>query len=208
MNCMLGASIILVVNLGANGSAKESSGVSALQRDQRRADWWPLPRSLATSNWIDMDRHWVQVSKRRISGDHKAFGVLRWVFMCRRCPLWWALVAIVRSYLFIFLVLPSCWTFDHFARVRGQLSFLFSSSPVYHTGIKISESYPSAVPPFVVREQELPAMLLSPKSWGMTLIVALVYTYVMSSCHALSNVLQNAVNFDIHIHSFLLCIFF
>lgn len=42
----------------------------------------------------------------------------------------------------------------------------------------------------------------------MTLIVALVYTYVMSSCHALSNVLQNAVNFDIHIHSFLLCIFF
>eukprot|EP00434_Breviolum_minutum_P007366 symbB.v1.2.006500.t1/scaffold361.1/size299464/23 len=32
-----------------------------------------------------------------------------------------------------------------------------------------------------VVEQELPAMLLSPKSWGMTLIVALVYTYVMSA---------------------------
>lgn len=88
MNCMLGASIILVVNLVANGSAKEGGGVSALQRDQRRAYWWPLPRSLATSNWIDMDRHWVQVSKRRMAGDHKAFGVLRWVFMCRRCPLW------------------------------------------------------------------------------------------------------------------------
>ena len=93
MNCMLGASVILVVNLVANGSAKESGGVSALQRDQRRAYWWPLPRSLATSNWIDMDRHWVQVSKRRMAGDHKpchpkACGPLRWVFMCRRCPLW------------------------------------------------------------------------------------------------------------------------
>ena len=46
-------------------------------------------------------------------------------------------------------------------------------------------------------------MLLSPKSWGMTLIVALVYTYVMSSCHALPNVLQNAVDFDIHYSFFI-----
>lgn len=208
MNCMLGASIILVVNLVANGSAKEGGGVSALQRDQRRAYWWPLPRSLATSNWIDMDRHWVQVSKRRMAGDHKAFGVLRWAFMCRRCPLWWALVAIVRSYFIHFpcsSILLNLWSFRRSPRTA---EFLFSSSPVYHTGIKISESYPPTVPHFLVREQELPAMLLSPKSWGMTLIVALVYTYVMSSCHALSNVLQNAVNFDIHIHSFLLCIFF
>ena len=50
------------------------------------------------------------------------------------------------------------------------------SDSIGTSGSKVGIHVPSMTS---VVQQELPAMLASPKSWSMTLVVVLIYTYVM-----------------------------